>query len=1024
MELRNHAVALRFDALLETGQHHEIVPDLQSLVDQDPTGERHRAQLMLALHRSGRHGEAIEAYQSGARAAIDASGLDTSSALAELERRILNNDPTLDWQPRHETTEPSAPELTGPNVGRPIGRRAEADLIDSTLADKLDRPDEPQSAGERLDGFVAVTGEPGIGKTHLLEYGAAKARAFGATVAWGFGHNGSQRTPLVPWRVVLSDLAETVDDATLAELVDRRGPELAQLVPLIGDRLAIEAVEASDATVLREAVAKFITRYAARQPLLLCLDDLHWVDDASARMLSYVVPQLRDKPVAVIGSWRSTEVVEPELADALAELGRLSAGHRIELSGLSLTAVGRLWAAESRPDDTDGLGRGADEPAASAVPDEQALAELHRRTAGNPLFITELIRSASDPDQLTSTATVNDVIATRLASLPPACSELLSIASLCLGSFEERLLAELSGLSQDDLLDALEMLLAARLIVEDPRDATRFALSHSLVGESLAGQMSGLRKARLHNRIAIALEQQRAPIGELAHHYLRGAAAGNRETAAITALAAARHTSTLHDHVSAIELVRQALALLGETEDTQLLRAELMIELGYELKFIDQVIESHAASLEGFQLAEQAGSVEHMVNAALVYCGQSGDEASVGVRWLGYWNPAGPALEILQKCIDKLGEGRERTTVLMAYAAQLFGEHDDPVTAREYSDRAVVEARTASNRELLPAALYHRFSTLQRSLPYEDRRDSLDECLQLALSMDLLFREVAVRRSLMVLRLDEDDIKGSRAEVAIGHHLAGQIDDPGMAMIADSMSIALDLYQGLLTEAEQAITDAFTSYGEMGSATLDAIGIQLAVLHRELGNHAQVADMMRWKLSGYPGPPYAMALALILAEQGDHDGARALIVEYEDSGIESGGEGVLQFMTLAFYAETLVMLGDRDRAESLYRAMEPAGGRTVAMFNGIAVFGSGSYYLGRLATLIGRFDEARQHLATAMKHHKAVGAKPYALRTLLAQAALAEAEDRPADAVAARDEATKLAESLGMSWTLAVGQAQ
>ncbi len=129
-------------------------------------------------------------------------------------------------------------------------------------------------------------------------------------------------------------------------------------------------------------------------------------------------------------------------------------------------------------------------------------------------------------------------------------------------------------------------------------------------------------------------------------------------------------------------------------------------------------------------------------------------------------------------------------------------------------------------------------------------------------------------------------------------------------------------------------------------------------------------------------------------------------------------------MTLAFYAETLVMLGDRDRAESLYRAMEPAGGRTVAMFNGIAVFGSGSYYLGRLATLIGRFDEARQHLATAMKHHKAVGAKPYALRTLLAQAALAEAEDRSADAVAARDEATKLAESLGMSWTLAVGQAQ
>jgi DNA-binding SARP family transcriptional activator len=1010
LELRHRAVAMRFDALLATGQHQEIVPDLQSLVDRDPTGERHRAQLMLALYRSGRQGEAIEVFQAGVRANIDATGLDISPTLAALEHQILQNDPALDWQPQVRSTAEPAPDPAPSPVDQPLGRGEEVGLVDAAVTSRLGTASTRSTTADRADPFLAVTGEPGIGKTNLLDYAAARSRAAGASVSWGFGHNGSQSTPLVPWRTVLSDLVESVEDATLTALVGRRGPELAQLVPAIGDRLGVEPVEASDASVLRDAIAHFIIGYAAAdRPLTLCFDDLHWVDLASARMLSYLLPQLQDRPILVIGSWRSTEVVEPELAEALAELGRLAAGNRIELKGLSLDAVTRLWAAA----DADAS---ADSDADSSEPVDM-LAELHRRTGGNPLFITELLRSRSGPDDLRPTATVNDVIATRLASLPASCAELLSVAALCLGSFGEPLLAELSGLDEDDLLDGLEALLAAGLIVEDPQDPTLFSLSHSLVGESLASQMSGLRKARLHNRIAGVLEQQRAPIGEVAHHYLAGAAVGDREAAASAALAAAKHSSKLHDHVIAIQLLRQALDVLDGAEDTQALQAELMIDLAYELKFLDLFSESHEASLEGFRLAERAGSVDQMVNAALVYCGQSGDEASVGARWMGYWNPPGPALEMLQACIDKLGAGTDRTTVLMAYASQLFGEYSDPEESLRYSNRAVDEAREAGSRELLPAALYHRFSISQRALPYEDRRDSLEECLQLALSQDLLYREVAVRRSLMVLRLDEDNIDGSRREVEAGRKLARQIDDPGMAMIADSMTIALDLYQGRLAEAEAEIGAAFATYEALGSATLDAIGIQYAVLQRELGHSDQVAEMMRWKLDGYPGPPYGMALAMVLTDLGQFDEAQALLDQYaSDSTILSGGEGVLQFMTLAFYAEILIALGDRKRAEALYPALLPADGRTVAMFNGIAIYGSGSYYLGRLATLLGRTDDAARHLTLAQEHHRAVGARPYELRTLVAQAELAEADGRNDDAKARRTEAASLADSLGMGW--------
>ena len=129
---------------------------------------------------------------------------------------------------------------------------------------------------------------------------------------------------------------------------------------------------------------------------------------------------------------------------------------------------------------------------------------------------------------------------------------------------------------------------------------------------------------------------------------------------------------------------------------------------------------------------------------------------------------------------------------------------------------------------------------------------------------------------------------------------------------------------------------------------------------------------------------------MVLADLGRFDECRSVLEQYGDSGALTGGEGVLQFMTPAFYAETLIALGDRVEAERLYRAMEGAAGRTIAMFSGTAFYGSGSLYLGRLATMLGRHDEATEHLETAERHHRLVDAAPYRLRSLVARADLDE----------------------------------
>ncbi|MGI9599412.1 MAG: hypothetical protein ACR2QK_24830, partial [Acidimicrobiales bacterium] len=705
---------------------------------------------------------------------------------------------------------------------------------------------------------------------------------------------------------------------------------------------------------------------------------------------------------------------------ALADLGRMAAGDRLQLAGLDLGAVQRLWTSRSAPSSAAAV-RSAPGSAAAVrstgggAASPSLVEELHRRTAGNPLFITELIRSSSDPLDLTATATVNDVIASRLASLPARCRDLLAIGALCPAGFDEALLAELSQLEEDELIGHLELLLASRLIDEDPLSPTRFNFTHSLIGESLAMQMSGVRKARLHTRIAEALERQRAPLGQLAHHFLHGAAAGDPATAASSALAAARNTARLHDHRSAIDLIERGLAVLDRSDD-DLLRGRLMVELAHERKHLEHVTQSHAAALDGFRLAKRSGDVELMVKAALVYCGQSTEENSVGLQWLGYWNPPGPALDMLGQCLEKLQPGPLRAIVLMAYGAQLFGEYDDPREAAMVLEEAVGEARQTPSGELLSAALHQQLTTLQRTLPYERRRAILDESLELATEIHLEHRELAVRRALMVLRLEENDIAGARGQVTSCRSLAEGLDDPSLSMIADSMAIALDLYQGRLAQAELAIADAFNTYERMGSAALDVFGIQLATLQREQGKLGEVENLMRWKLAGYPGPAYGMALAMVLAELGDHDGAKLILDEYSGDAIESGGEGVLQFMTLGFYAETLVHLGDAERAAGLCDAMAGAAGRTVAMFSGIAVFGSGSHYLGRLATLLGRFDEADAHLAGALPHHRQVGARPYEVRTLLAQAELAQARGRPAERDRLLAEASALVEGSDLAW--------
>src|SRR3954454_13812686 len=154
-DLRLQAAGLAIDADLAARRHCEVLPELRSLIADEPLRERLRAQYMLALYRSGRQAEALEAYRDARRALVEAIGVEPGPELRQLHEAILRQDPGL------EPVEAVAaiglpPELS---AAMPlVGREAELEWLRGHWRRAV------VGAGE----LVLVAGDPGIGKTRLV----------------------------------------------------------------------------------------------------------------------------------------------------------------------------------------------------------------------------------------------------------------------------------------------------------------------------------------------------------------------------------------------------------------------------------------------------------------------------------------------------------------------------------------------------------------------------------------------------------------------------------------------------------------------------------------------------------------------------------------------------------------------------------------------------------------------------------------------------------------------------------------
>ena len=382
------------------------------------------------------------------------------------------------------------------------------------------------SAGRQQ--IAVISGEVGQGKTRLaLE--CARLVASQANIVTGVWDR-EGLIPFAPFVAILRAIVKTVDPATLRRiLVEIAGShELAQLVPevMIGiPRVApkFQVPEASRRFLMFEAFAQLLAALSRECPILVILEDLHWVDAGALLFLRHLIRSTKEAGLCILLTYRENDPYTGAFSEKqLRELQREFAITLIRLRGLTSDEVRRF----------------VDSWNGHAV-SHQLIDWIIATTGGNPLFLTELLTHLGETGrlnrQLLTGATgdfqpldqVREVIRHRFGRLSPLCKKILTLGAVVGREFSLPLMEHLIDVPEDELLDAIEEAIAAKVVTETPRMPGRFSFAHALIGETVYADTMAARRARLHHRVGEALERQSAaqtlPVEELAYHFTEAA---------------------------------------------------------------------------------------------------------------------------------------------------------------------------------------------------------------------------------------------------------------------------------------------------------------------------------------------------------------------------------------------------------------------------------------------------------------------------------------------------------------------
>jgi DNA-binding winged helix-turn-helix (wHTH) protein/tetratricopeptide (TPR) repeat protein len=457
-----------------------------------------------------------------------------------------------------------------------VGREAE-------LAQMLDVWQRARGGRHQL---LLVAGEPGIGKTRLsLELARARA-AEGSIVLVGC----SDEENLVPYQPFLECLSWYFHHCPLSELRGQLaaiggGGELGAFVPALRNRIPDLATPPpmdpeGQRYRLFEAVAALLALASRERSMVLIFDDLHWADRPTLLLLRHVMRTARTACLTIVATYRESELGRTHpLAEMLISLRREPGVTRLALAGLGLPQVSALVDSIVGP------------TAPARLPQL-----IMNSTDGNPFFATEILRHLqetgaldregrpiADVADLVLSEGIKEAIGQRLSRLSDACNRALGIAATIGREFDTTLLEAVTELPENELLDALEDATRAQLVGESQDVNGRFEFRHALIRETLYSEFNSPRRARLHRRVADAIERLAQgmpdpPVAELAYHFSQAVSTGTVDKAIDYATRAGDRAADGLAHEEAarlFELALQSLEFRPAGSETTRLRVDL-----------------------------------------------------------------------------------------------------------------------------------------------------------------------------------------------------------------------------------------------------------------------------------------------------------------------------------------------------------------------------------------------------------------------------------------------------------------
>lgn len=843
-----------------------------------------------------------------------------------------------------------------------VGRRLELAELESALS----------AAQDGGGGFILIAGEPGIGKTTLCSSFSESARRRGARVFWGRTWEWGGAPPFWPWVQVLRNFAgNAADDSQL---------RLGALEALAGEPSSDAGfVErgASTRFALFDVVTKRLQAAAQAGPVVVILEDLHAADVPTVLLLRFVVEQLRDAAVLVLGTWRTVESSpSAELASLMTDVSRIA--KTIDLRGLATADIAEFMQ--------------------KAVPDHPAAtaAELHDRTGGNPLLVASLLQGGVLADSSEALPTrARAAVERRIARLNPDVRSVLSAASVIGREMAVLLLAKVCERRLDEILEQVRTLVAECIFVERREAPGRYGFCHGLFREVVYGALAPTERLKLHRAAGFALEElygadREAHLSELARHFL--AVSPDPERGVEYALGAGDRAMYSLAFEDAVAHYGRAIAALDSTSLSAGRLGTLWAKSADALASAGTTTSAHDAYRRAHRIALDTANASLEVQVAIGFArvvgfGRSDDES---IRWL-------------EHALDAANDPATRIRLLAALIDRTWMLPNSIHRVEALSRDVLDLARALGDPRLHAQALASTLVMIWVPPAFAQCCERADELLAIAERVGDPELQLQAYRWRFTTCMIAGAISEAKRALDVYERLAEQLDRPQLRF---NVILRRAMFAGMEARFEDVLAfvpparDAARRAGDLQGDFL-TLGMLLQV-HRARDDRTameETFDQLEHVIGNDLPPSVRAAMrAAVRAQLGQSGEARRALDRYFElapSFLGGGGPFALACATWAVWH-----LKETARARELLPLLSPY--EDLVLMGGAAEFhGPGSLYLGLASAIAGDMEAAERYLQKAIIELDGMGAAHYAALARQALATVTSGAERHGGSAAA-----------------------